>query len=906
MPPTHLPSDGITHYCFSHFRFDRTSGCLYLTKKSTETALVTEEKEQCGKSSEHSVTALHAPLEISLRHKVASLLDYLIQHRQRVVSKEELLGALWEHGDYRENSLTQSIRELRKNLGDNAQNPVFIRTFPQRGYQWVCETESLRPTQMETPETTGREHKPEPATVIETADRASIIDNDLMAPPTQSAAVALEQGSGSHVQDSTLDSLIHDVTNESTLSRLRAWTRVLVQVKWIVLLCLVMAGLITELSAHYFSRQQNSQTSAETEQEHHARHQRILILPLLNETQDDSMDWLELGLADMLADELHGAPNLTVVPPMTAHQWLLSENVAWPGLPAQVRALLQLHNMDSALYASVRLHKGQQVLDFQLLFQDGKVKQGSIRYPSLPAATAAIAKQLTHLITPVQPRAPLSQASEEATNPIAAQALAEGIDTLKRHGASDAERYFRASRILQPNSPWATVHHAESLLLLGQYSDASDLLSRIRATCSRCDARLQADIIYWQAELIARQQGQDSPAFLTVLEQAIGPAKASGDENQLARIYRLRANAAWHQLDWDAHAVWLEKADQLASFNNTLQIQADKLFYLGNPANDGLERAPDNDLEDNQQYLLRALNFYQQLRHQPMVIATEFALARNFILPMDVRKQSLDTAIAGYRALAYPYELTQTLIYAGFFNMQLHRGDQAAQYFDEAHALAHRHGLNDLLKLARFYQAFALLDQGLDQQALGRHGRDAEKLRSAINAFQAVLNDKQSTVLKTGTLVFLGWAYADLDDYNTARVYLEQAKTLSDRYRMPVTYGYASYSLMKTYLDEGNFQAVITMKADRITTRLQAIYLARAYYEQGQASEAAAVLLHLQQSLPAIWQPEDDQRLKHYQQMSQQHSEKGTHAITPFAALLPEPDAHLVYCESDWALSSAL
>tara|TARA_B110001454_G_scaffold20346_1_gene19191 strand:+ start:8821 stop:9075 length:255 start_codon:yes stop_codon:yes gene_type:complete len=51
--------------------------------------------------------------EQTLRHKVAGLLQYLIEHQDRIVSKEELLEALWQHGDYRENSLTQSIRELR-------------------------------------------------------------------------------------------------------------------------------------------------------------------------------------------------------------------------------------------------------------------------------------------------------------------------------------------------------------------------------------------------------------------------------------------------------------------------------------------------------------------------------------------------------------------------------------------------------------------------------------------------------------------------------------------------------------------------------------------------------------------------------------------------------------------------
>ena len=103
------------NYQFSQFHFYVSSGSLIVDRNT--------ESQQ----------------EIQLRHKVANLLTYLITHRERVVSKEELLSELWQHGDYRENSLTQSIRELRTALGDTAKNSSFVKTYPQRGYQWVCQ-----------------------------------------------------------------------------------------------------------------------------------------------------------------------------------------------------------------------------------------------------------------------------------------------------------------------------------------------------------------------------------------------------------------------------------------------------------------------------------------------------------------------------------------------------------------------------------------------------------------------------------------------------------------------------------------------------------------------------------------------------------------------------------------------
>ncbi|MGB0861190.1 MAG: winged helix-turn-helix domain-containing protein, partial [Pseudoalteromonas spongiae] len=82
---------------------------------------------------------LNTPSEqVRLRNKVALLLAYFLQHPNEVISKERLLSELWQHGDFREASLTQSIRELRAVLGDDAKSPRFIETIPQRGYRWIC------------------------------------------------------------------------------------------------------------------------------------------------------------------------------------------------------------------------------------------------------------------------------------------------------------------------------------------------------------------------------------------------------------------------------------------------------------------------------------------------------------------------------------------------------------------------------------------------------------------------------------------------------------------------------------------------------------------------------------------------------------------------------------------------
>jgi DNA-binding winged helix-turn-helix (wHTH) protein len=79
--------------------------------------------------------------EVIPRAKVFDLLLYLLERRDRVVTREELLSALWSGRAIAENSLAQCVIELRKILGDDARNPRFIQTVPKAGYRIVATVE---------------------------------------------------------------------------------------------------------------------------------------------------------------------------------------------------------------------------------------------------------------------------------------------------------------------------------------------------------------------------------------------------------------------------------------------------------------------------------------------------------------------------------------------------------------------------------------------------------------------------------------------------------------------------------------------------------------------------------------------------------------------------------------------
>ena len=76
---------------------------------------------------------------VALTPKASELLRVLISKCGHIIEKETLMNEVWADSFVEESNLTFTIRQLRKTLGDNAQNPVYIETVPRRGYRFIHE-----------------------------------------------------------------------------------------------------------------------------------------------------------------------------------------------------------------------------------------------------------------------------------------------------------------------------------------------------------------------------------------------------------------------------------------------------------------------------------------------------------------------------------------------------------------------------------------------------------------------------------------------------------------------------------------------------------------------------------------------------------------------------------------------
>ena len=76
---------------------------------------------------------------VSLEPQVFDLLVYLIRNRDRVLTKDDLIDAVWGGRIVSDSTVTSRINAARKAVGDSGEAQRLIRTVPRKGIRFVGE-----------------------------------------------------------------------------------------------------------------------------------------------------------------------------------------------------------------------------------------------------------------------------------------------------------------------------------------------------------------------------------------------------------------------------------------------------------------------------------------------------------------------------------------------------------------------------------------------------------------------------------------------------------------------------------------------------------------------------------------------------------------------------------------------
>ena len=145
---------------------------------------------------------------VAIGPQVFDLLVHLVQNREHVVSKDNLLDVVWGGRIVSESTLTSHINAVRKAIGDSGEEQRLVRTIARKGFRFVGEVREAHGSDG------NNSPKPESAAPDEAAPLAQAL------PDKPSIAVlAFQNLSGDPEQEYFADGMVEDII--TALSRIR-------------------------------------------------------------------------------------------------------------------------------------------------------------------------------------------------------------------------------------------------------------------------------------------------------------------------------------------------------------------------------------------------------------------------------------------------------------------------------------------------------------------------------------------------------------------------------------------------------------------------------------------------------------------------------------------------------------
>lgn len=386
---------------------------------------------------------------VAIEPRVFELLVYLIEHRERVVSKEELFERLWAGKYVTESTLTRAVYEARRALGDDSRQQHIIKTLHSRGYQFVAE-------------------------VLE-GSHEQRVDAESDAPASTANLAADAAAAAATLPQST---------------RPRA--------RWLLpaaLAVLIVAAI--GMVATFWNRDGAQAQPRE----------RIAIMPFSVDANASDIDWAELGLPSLLAETLSTRADMTVFPANRVRQALLQKGVGSDApQQEQLQALRDVFGVDHVLFAHVSREHAQLTIGYDLISADGRHVAGSTRGGGVGRVAADLASTLADAIdVAYKAGVPLRKiGADEFVN----EAFARGLQAQLGGQLEDSVRYFEVCLSNDPANGWARYELGNSLRLLSRWPEAAQAYEAARTRgAADGDPNLEASAAIGLG-LIAWRQGR--------------------------------------------------------------------------------------------------------------------------------------------------------------------------------------------------------------------------------------------------------------------------------------------------------------------------------------------------------------------------------------------------------------
>jgi TolB-like protein/DNA-binding winged helix-turn-helix (wHTH) protein/tetratricopeptide (TPR) repeat protein len=243
---------------------------------------------------------------VNLPKRPFQVLLYLVEHRDQVVSRHDLLDIFWEGKDVYDDSLRKCLSTVRKALGDSSAAPRFIETRYAGGYRFIGPVTELRVTEL--PVTELNAQRATTVEIVRTRGVRVVLEEEIC--DDGDTAGRDQRGPSSAIAETA--SLVQLQTAAPPEP---GWiTRVLTRrsnVSQLLRMVMVVSLLALALGTAIFlgSRSRSAFGTAEPP----LTSRSIAVLPLKNLTGNPNDEYLSDGLTESLINELARVNNLKVI-----------------------------------------------------------------------------------------------------------------------------------------------------------------------------------------------------------------------------------------------------------------------------------------------------------------------------------------------------------------------------------------------------------------------------------------------------------------------------------------------------------------------------------------------------------------------------------------------------------------
>jgi len=223
--------------------------------------------------------------ERHLRPKTFQVLLHLVENRERLVTKTELIETVWKDTAVTDDVLVQCVKEIRRVLGDDSHKPQFVKTVPKIGYRFI------RPVEIAVNHR--RALQTEEITRIE---------------------LEYEEESDDHLQTSPSRARLNGKNRFSVLKLAAAAAAATV----------LITSAVYVVPKFIFAESRTAQSSIPQI----TGKKSVAVMYFKNQTENAELDWLREGLADMLIGDLSRSDKLAVVSRGQLSAFLESQSIS--------------------------------------------------------------------------------------------------------------------------------------------------------------------------------------------------------------------------------------------------------------------------------------------------------------------------------------------------------------------------------------------------------------------------------------------------------------------------------------------------------------------------------------------------------------------------------------------------